>query len=264
MATEDWLAECLKRREEGDRVSVVDSKGKTHQLGGTDHKKRYFFGLCPVCYKIGEHSACSGCLMTSYCSKQCQKSDWKQHKTLCKILTKLRGSKPHLFHNDPSAQPRVSQALSSALGRELSQLESDTLTHARICLVCHSADQTSLTNCPQCHCVAYCSQQCRQEDESLHQTVCPLLANCIQDYVHQQTSGDRLSCYLPPPLSRPSLLQENFPAVFSEDCRPLFSSEDSAEYRSSQVRSLTYQYTCPATVLHAATTAGLRERQFQQ
>ena len=81
--------------------------------------------------------------------------------------------------------------------------------------------------------------------------------NCIQDYVHQVTRGDRLSCYLPPPLQQPSLLGHVFTKVFAEDCQGLFSGEDQPEYRASQVRQLTYQYTCPASVLHAASLAGL-------
>ena len=255
MATPGWVADCLQRREKGDGVSVVDSKGKVHQLGKPDHKRRYFFGLCPACLKIGEHSACSGCLMTTYCSKNCQKSDWKSHKKVCKVLSSLRGSGPHLFHNDPAAQPRVSQALAASLGRDLTQYESDSLTHARICLVCHSADQAALTNCPDCQCVAYCSQDCREEDEDLHQTVCADLAHCIQDYVLQTTLGDRLACYLPPPLNKPTRLPQPFQAVFTEDCEKLFLPEDSAQYRTSQIRQLTFQYTCPATVLHAASLA---------
>ena len=75
--------------------------------------------------------------------------------------------------------------------------------------------------------------------------------------MHQVTRGDRLSCYLPPPLQQPSLLGHVFTKVFAEDCHSLFSGEDQPEYRASQVRQLTYQYTCPASVLHAASLAGL-------
>ena len=48
--------------------------------------------------------ACSACLMVCYCSRTCQKADWKQHKQLCKLLTGLRQGGPHLFHRDPAAQ----------------------------------------------------------------------------------------------------------------------------------------------------------------
>ena len=138
MATPEWVEQCLKRREADNKVTVVSDTGNRHQLGGQEIQQRFFFGLCPSCHKIGEHSACSACMMVSYCSRECQKKDWKTHKSLCKILTNIRGSsKTHLFHNDPSAQPRVTQALEMSLGRKLEQHEADILTHARICLVCH-------------------------------------------------------------------------------------------------------------------------------
>ena len=41
---------------------------------------------------MGEHSACAGCLMVSYCSRPCQKADWPRHKQLCKLIAGLRKS----------------------------------------------------------------------------------------------------------------------------------------------------------------------------
>ena len=85
--------------------------------------------------------------MVSYCSRECQKKHWKHHKEMCKVimmilmmmimmmykvLSKMKGgSNQHLFHNDPSAQPRVTKTLEMTLGRQLTQFESDILTHAR-------------------------------------------------------------------------------------------------------------------------------------
>ena len=37
--------------------------------------------------------------------------------------------------------------------------------------------------------MAYCSEDCRLEDEALHSTVCSDLANCISDYKWQVTRG---------------------------------------------------------------------------
>jgi hypothetical protein len=40
------------------------------------------------CFKIGKNR-CSGCLREPYCSGECQKTDWKPHKLICKTLKKL-------------------------------------------------------------------------------------------------------------------------------------------------------------------------------
>ena len=62
---EEWIKECITRRNNGSKVEVRDAKGKIHQLGGLQVQKRHFFGLCPSCLKIGEHSSCSGREATS-------------------------------------------------------------------------------------------------------------------------------------------------------------------------------------------------------
>ena len=120
----------------------------------------------------------------------------------------------------------------------------------RICLVCHSADQASLQNCPRCHCVAYCSAACREEDSALHGSVCSSLQHCIQDYSLQRTrggcscsrtntksdlascAGDKLQCYLPPLSSPgpPQQLDPEFDRMLLAECEQLFSAEDTPEY----------------------------------
>ena len=87
MATDAWLQNCLNRRKIGNKIRVTAENGSKHFLGGSEIIQRFFFGLCPVCYKIGEHSACAGCMMVSYCSRDCQKKDWKNHKLVCKVLS---------------------------------------------------------------------------------------------------------------------------------------------------------------------------------
>ena len=68
---DDWVADCLRRRAAGGLV-VQGKDGSEHLLGegnkregnllgeGNKREGRHFFGLCPVCLKIGEHNACSG------------------------------------------------------------------------------------------------------------------------------------------------------------------------------------------------------------
>ena len=41
--------------------------------------------VCAVCKKDTKNSCCSGCHRLCYCSKECQVSDWKRHKSTCKL-----------------------------------------------------------------------------------------------------------------------------------------------------------------------------------
>ncbi|KAI0148048.1 hypothetical protein F4776DRAFT_294893 [Hypoxylon sp. NC0597] len=41
--------------------------------------------ICAVCWKEGG-SACIRCKSCHYCSKECQKNDWKSHKLLCHLV----------------------------------------------------------------------------------------------------------------------------------------------------------------------------------
>lgn len=42
----------------------------------------------PGCFQLGKNK-CSSCLREPYCGGDCQKGDWKMHKTICKTLVKL-------------------------------------------------------------------------------------------------------------------------------------------------------------------------------
>lgn len=44
---------------------------------------------CKTNEKIDEpFNVCARCQKTKYCSKKCQKEDWKRHKVICKKCTK--------------------------------------------------------------------------------------------------------------------------------------------------------------------------------
>ena len=44
------------------------------------------FRKCPTCGEKGKHR-CTGCYLELYCSKVCQKKDWKKgHKTVCEVV----------------------------------------------------------------------------------------------------------------------------------------------------------------------------------
>eukprot|EP01083_Nonionella_stella_P157574 511701_1 len=41
---------------------------------------------CAKCNKAGATAVCGACKCTYYCSRDCQRKDWKQHKRICKML----------------------------------------------------------------------------------------------------------------------------------------------------------------------------------
>ena len=53
-------------------------------LKGNVHKTR----TCQKCYKQeNKMTACGACKRIYYCSKECQKSAWKEHKSFCRMVT---------------------------------------------------------------------------------------------------------------------------------------------------------------------------------
>ena len=50
------------------------------------------FQKCHRCGVIGSLSACGNCKLVAYCSKECQRSDWKSHKLQCQRFLQLKNS----------------------------------------------------------------------------------------------------------------------------------------------------------------------------
>ena len=70
-----------------------DGATLTHrEVGGRADEDRFFFGLCPVSLKASDDlKACSGCLSVAYAGREEQKSHWKRHKAVCKVLKRFCG-----------------------------------------------------------------------------------------------------------------------------------------------------------------------------
>ena len=71
---------------------------------------------CSVCSKKGSKK-CSNCKLQFYCSKQCQKKDWKNHKAICKEVSKAAE-----FREASEPATGISAEISSSMKDMFSQL----------------------------------------------------------------------------------------------------------------------------------------------
>ncbi|KAJ7036702.1 hypothetical protein C8F04DRAFT_1094133 [Mycena alexandri] len=80
---------------------------------------------CYKCFKDEDIrlSRCSGCHRISYCSSECQKLDWRQHKAMCKALSGIE-------KNNPMAVATLFFSLPSEPTTDLNVLHNMTETHA--------------------------------------------------------------------------------------------------------------------------------------
>ena len=144
--------------------------------------------VCCVCSKEGA-KRCSKCKLQYYCSKECQQSDWKNHKVVCRkgnseetsvaklhdtcsIYSKERSKKCSNYKLQNYCNKECLQSNWKSdrnLCSELNQ-RSVNLIHD-ICSVCL---KEGAKKCSRCKVQLYCSKECQQKDWKNHKTVCKL------------------------------------------------------------------------------------------
>ncbi|KAK7070958.1 hypothetical protein SK128_008477 [Halocaridina rubra] len=153
--------------------------------------RRFFPGLCALCYKHptgGTHlKHCSQCYLVSYCSKECQKKDWKIHKPFC-VVNAAQGrnsvfSKAKTEVKDKEEwnafRTSLQVAASINLCRNLEVFERDILWYPRLCEVCRESDISKLTACDTCNSVFYCSETHVSENSDDHRKWCHKFLLCV-------------------------------------------------------------------------------------
>nr|XP_034299505.1 uncharacterized protein LOC117680964 [Crassostrea gigas] len=108
-----------------------------------DGKNRELLDCCSVCRKNADLKGCKECHKIKYCSRECQRVDWKTQKTSCKREKGETG-------ND-------------------GEKDDETLSICAHCRVkgTHNA-------CENCSAVFYCSESCQRLDWGKHKTACKL------------------------------------------------------------------------------------------
>ncbi|KAJ7186063.1 hypothetical protein C8R46DRAFT_1289572 [Mycena filopes] len=153
---------------------------------------------CHTCYKThvdespsGNHNGggrCSGCRRLWYCSAECQKKDWAEHKGLCPAIRSVEQDPSAVVElvkvfEDPTGEEdqqaerlarqysrQVVAMYEKVLGRPPKQSEFDILAAEPKCLGCGHSDLTlrakaegatddhSLVACPRCHITFHCPE----------------------------------------------------------------------------------------------------------
>jgi hypothetical protein len=115
-----------------------------------------------------------------------------------------------------------------------------------------------LRNCKTCFSVAFCTQHL-EEGKKNHEAngaqQCAQLRIATEDYRNEQTLGHQVQSYKPKSKDKHEKLPENIEIFFSKDVSEMVSNKLPG-YQDSELRFLTFLYTCPLTTLFGAECAG--------
>ncbi|XP_071538278.1 SET domain-containing protein SmydA-8-like isoform X2 [Panulirus ornatus] len=123
-------------------------------------------GLCEVCSKPAKQF-CSSCRSVFYCSRECQKQDWKNHKGKCKPYVVQN----HSIYGRHMVATRDIRA-GEVILKESPAVVGPKLRSSPVCLGCHKVISGSFT-CSKCH-YPLCAPSC--EISKYHKVECRVLA----------------------------------------------------------------------------------------
>jgi parallel beta-helix repeat protein len=161
--------------------------------------------ICYCCKKPNTTlRKCGNCFTAQYSGKQCQKSDWKNHKEICNYLVPIEGSvieHSHISSNFGSGIIKEGLLPTKCRGNKLHDNKEvrnrpTAQSEAKLCYYCRKPE-TNLKKCAYCFTAQYCGKQCQKSDWNNHKKLCDrLLSNgsIVLNYVQES----RMRVYLSP------------------------------------------------------------------
>ena len=124
-----WKEHKTDCRSKIDQPSSDSQNDSVLELSSSDLNK------CALCHQTSPIlKACSNCLSVKYCSKECQRKHWSEHKMVCKQ-------------------------------------QSEVLNESTACSYC-SKVSSSLKKCTLCHAAQYCDKECQTKHWKIHKLQC--------------------------------------------------------------------------------------------
>ena len=117
-------------------------------------------------------------------------------------------------------------------------------------MVCGTDDFDKLKTCKACFCVAFCPG-CLESGKKKHEEnqMCSQLQLAAEDYKNEQTLGHQVQNYVPKTTKGAHVkLPDNIELFFVNDVSNIVSNKLPG-YQESELRYLTFLYTCPLTTL---------------
>lgn len=134
--------------------------------------------VCQQCRKSSSNlSRCTGCYKVYYCSKHCQKANWKSgHREQCKG-SKSAKSTTGVYPRDEKETEKISTPCETdAAGfvkRESPVQNTESEMDSSGPDKCHICNKTGhLKSCARCKKASYCSKDCQIKDWAQHKNVC--------------------------------------------------------------------------------------------
>lgn len=125
--------------------------------------------VCCFCYESSKRlKRCVGCLQVSYCSKECQKEDWRRrHRVECKAMKPL---KKNMTYQTTKSKVKDEKEELKPYERQNKTEDGKSSELLDCCSVC--AKKADLKTCKECHKIRYCSRDCQRVDWKTHKTNC--------------------------------------------------------------------------------------------